>query len=553
MNAKKLEIKPYQFFEKILHLSSALFFPSVFLFNLYNRNRYIGELHFFHILLLAGILGIANVFVFLLIRFITKQYEVATLISILFWLFFWMFEAISLALPTYNQILVLVGGCVFFLCLITAFGIKKVPLHKGRIFFNVVAGIACILFAFNAIPSFISNWIMNSPSGFEQQSSAFTIRREFNVELALPSPDIYWIHVDGALGFDAMLEFFDDPQDELRQELNSRGFVINEHAYLYADVTDQAIPALFSPDLHDSFLGEILIATGNALRDGTREYKVRRFREAGFSPAEHAAPYLELFHAFLQAGYRTVTIAEYAPTRLIPIDIFYRLGNESYPLAVTNSEVYPRGFWRDAAYLIDLLTYTTPLPPQFVYPAREGQRSWEVMPTHDALISGLTEETLNFPHERQLFRRVIDTFLVEEPKFVFIEAAFWHANRWHWHDDTLTLSWENRAPTRVYLYPTAHAYGMEFVLTLIDLILDSNENAVIVIQSDHGFHLRDTHEQLLADGFSFEEVVMMNNSVMSAVRIPEQHGGLGAPLNPLNIARELVNRFVGPNYQLLPE
>ena len=557
MNSKKSEIEPYQFFEKILYLFSALFFPSVFLFSLYNRNRYIGELHFSHILLLAGILGITNILMFLLVRLVTKQYEVATIISVLFWLFFWLFEAIASALPTHNQVLVLVAGCAFFLFLIIVFGIKKAPFHKVRIIFNAIAGVICLLFAFNAIPSFISN-LFSTTSNSAEQASAFTTRREFNVDSSLPNPDVYWILVDGALGFDAMQEFFDDTQDELRQELNSRGFVINESAYLYSDGTAQSIPALLSPALYDSFLGEVLAATGYELRAVRQEYRVRRFREAGFSPGEHAASYLELFHGFLQAGYRAVTIAGYDPSTYVPIDIFYRLGtaaaNDRYPLAVIESgEGYDRNFWRDAAYLIELLTLTTPLPPQFVASVREGQLEWEAIPEHEDLVNQLTAGTLNFQHERQVLRNVIDTFSIEEPKFVFIETVFWHANRWFWHDHTLTQAWENRDPTRVYLYPTAHAYGMDFVLSLIDLILAENENAVIIIQADHGFHLRETHEQLLEDGLSLEEVVTLNNSVMSAVRISEQYGGLDEPLQPLNITRELVNRFVGTNYQLLSE
>ena len=98
----------------------------------------------------------------------------------------------------------------------------------------------------------------------------------------------------------------------------------------------------------------------------------------------------------------------------------------------------------------------------------------------------------------------------------------------------------------------AHAYSINIVLNAIDLILEQDPNAVIVIQSDHGLHIPDTQEFLQEQGFSDEELFLLINSTMSAVRIPEQYGGLGEPLDPRNISRELVNRFVGPNYQLLP-
>jgi hypothetical protein len=43
----------------------------------------------------------------------------------------------------------------------------------------------------------------------------------------------------------------------------------------------------------------------------------------------------------------------------------------------------------------------------------------------------------------------------------------------------------------------------------------------------------------------------MQNQVMSAVRIPETWGGLQEPLDPLDISRVLVNRYVGSNYAMV--
>jgi len=53
-------------------------------------------------------------------------------------------------------------------------------------------------------------------------------------------------------------------------------------------------------------------------------------------------------------------------------------------------------------------------------------------------------------------------------------------------------------------------------------------------------------------GWSDEDVRRQQLSAFSAVRIPQIYGGLDAPLDPRNISRELVNRFVGENYELLP-
>ena len=107
---------------------------------------------------------------------------------------------------------------------------------------------------------------------------------------------------------------------------------------------------------------------------------------------------------------------------------------------------------------------------------------------------------------------------------------------------------------RYDLYP---ALGFEYVfwrvISEIDLILARNPNAVIVLQSDHGFHLDSTQDHLLEQGYTMEQVLELTHSVFSAMRIPDEYGGLEESVAPLNITRVLVNRFVGKNYELLPK
>jgi hypothetical protein len=90
------------------------------------------------------------------------------------------------------------------------------------------------------------------------------------------------------------------------------------------------------------------------------------------------------------------------------------------------------------------------------------------------------------------------------------------------------------------------------MFNLIDIILDNNPDAVIVLQSDHGFHAPFTQAAIMELGHDLETIAVLQRTVLSAVRIPEVYGGQSAPIAPKNIARELVNRFVGENYELLP-
>ena len=289
-----------------------------------------------------------------------------------------------------------------------------------------------------------------------------------------------------------------------------------------------------------------------ALRRERRRFLHGAFERDGISHAVDIAPHHELFHALLQADYTTISIADFDERIFVPLDHFYRIGNmatfDNTPFTVGSILEVEDHLLIDALELIELLTLTTPIPYRFVLQARMGNFNWVSIPTHEEEVNRLTADTRNLSHERQLYRRLIDSLSTEGPKLTHITPLFTHISRWHWQYDGL-----GRSDTHTDMYPTAHAYTVYMLITMIDMILEQNPNTVIVIQSDHGFHLDDIQTQLLEDGFSEAEVASLQNSVMSAVRIPEQYGGLDVPLNPLNITRELVNRFVGPNYQLLPE
>jgi hypothetical protein len=100
-------------------------------------------------------------------------------------------------------------------------------------------------------------------------------------------------------------------------------------------------------------------------------------------------------------------------------------------------------------------------------------------------------------------------------------------------------------------YPPQHRYTAKIVLAYIALIIEHDPDAVIVVQADHGLHHVRNREILLEKGGTEEDVRIMQNQVMSAVRIPEKWGGLEKPLDPLDISRVLVNRYVGKNYEMV--
>ncbi|MDR0525653.1 MAG: hypothetical protein LBG90_07270 [Spirochaetaceae bacterium] len=102
-------------------------------------------------------------------------------------------------------------------------------------------------------------------------------------------------------------------------------------------------------------------------------------------------------------------------------------------------------------------------------------------------------------------------------------------------------------------YPGTHRYAAKKILGYIDAILSWDRNAVIVVEADHGLHVEKTRQAFLAEGKTDDDIRLAQNQTLSAVRIPKEWGGLESPLDPLNISRELVNRYVGKNYRLLTE
>ncbi|MCL2559334.1 MAG: hypothetical protein FWE07_02500 [Turicibacter sp.] len=560
--SEEITNKKFSWQEKLLYFAAATLLPNIFLFNLYSNNYEDAHILLGHVFILTVILVMGSMIGLLLSRFIVHSYEGALLLLLFFWVFFWTFETFYSRLPAFltelsadhsKNLFLFFMLSVFFGCA-CVLRLLKIKFYKVRALFSALAGVICLMFVFNAVPPVFAN--VTAPRMEDRAEQVdFYIRHDFNVDSSLPSPDIYWLHMDGMINFSSMAFLFDDTQDELRQQLLDRGFVINEEAELAAHNTVFGVPALLSPAFYDSYLGELLTHTNTLLRRGRQRFLHGALNDDGISLAEDVAPYHELLHAFLAVDYTAVMIADFSETVYVPIDHFYRIGNaerhDDTPLTIGNITEIERHVLSDAIDLLELLTLATPVPYRFVIQIREGQFDWESIPEYAEEIDRLTEGTSDLPHERQLYRRLMDSFSIEGPRLVYMPLMFTHAARWNWHYDELVG--HGAHSYRIDLYPTAHEYAANVMLTMIDLILEENPNAVIVIQSDHGFHLHATQAQLLADGFTELEVAQIQNSVMSAVRIPEQYGGLDEALDPRNITRELVNRFVGPNYELLSE
>ena len=238
-----------------------------------------------------------------------------------------------------------------------------------------------------------------------------------------------------------------------------------------------------------------------------------------------------------------------------PFDVFYpRWGKLKGFKTDIEKAVDPwNRFLSEAGNLPELLTLSTPLSiisnSLIVLPENVD---WQPLTSHIPLLDEemdiFSYPTLGYISEWRLYNALIDSSSIPSPKFVFIVNLFARAIYWYLHDSDKPVG----DFSRVDLYLDAYEYAVLSMLNKVDIILEQNPDSVIVLQSDHGIINNESLEQMRIWGYTENDIRDARMVVFSAVRIPPQYGGVDEPIAPLNISRELVNRFVGENYVLLP-
>jgi len=543
--------------EKAIYLAAALLLPNIFLFFLFNNNAAANAIKFSHTSVLAAFLALVSLGIFLLYCRIVRAREGALLVLLLSWIFFWLYESIFGFLGAYTPLssrkalLVCVVVVIVFAIFIARRFCARLP--KDNPVFRVLPIIICVMFLYNFIPGLYMNVIAAGSN-----SAGYELRKDFVVDPTLPHPDIYWLHMDGMLSFAAVEKYFGDTQESLKEELLGRGFILNEDAELVAGYTDVAVPAMASPDFYDSYLSECLSEVDHMLKTERIKELNKRFLYDGVNFAEDVAPNLEMFKAFVAADYRVVMGANIRAV-FTPIDIFYNMKDDDTPLAVEDFALSNdlNKTLLELEDLKQLLVDTTPvsmLERRLTEFMTNNNRAslWLSIPKYEEEIDRLTKETYALKEERRLYRLLLDSFNVESNKIVYLVSYLPHSpfDKIFKSDRVNLPEPDNREQPFPHYLPQ-HEYSAGLMLKCIDLILEENPDAVIIVQGDHGFHMKVTHDLLVAEGYTNSQVLELNSAVISAVRIPEQYGELDEPLDPLDISRFLVNNYVGENYQML--
>jgi hypothetical protein len=404
-----------------------------------------------------------------------------------------------------------------------------------------------VLFALNAVPAVLA-LAANRDSGTPPAGVSFTVDEE------TPSPNIYWLFMDGMLGFAGMERLFGDPQEAFAAALEGYGFRINRNAAFEAlHSTGRSTAVLMSPGWYDrEFLP--LLRTVNLDDYSDKEKKLGKI-----NPLAARRNY-ELLRAFQTKGYTVYPISilgTYFHTSFHETadGVFYenKLLRNSGPFAQTNEQMLFFNRYIQFILLNNLLSET--LAPwsiidRFILKAADLLcAKWlniEDVPQAVSDRTAVYGDTYNSA-DQWYVDALLKTFTEPGPRLTIIHEIKAHYPFIRDEDGSSEVRTEavSMDPAN---YPPQHRYTAKITLAYIALILEHDPDAVIVVQADHGLHAEESREILLEKGGTEEDVRIMQNQVMSAVRIPETWGGLEEPLDPLDISRVLVNRYVGKNY-----
>ena len=120
---------------------------------------------------------------------------------------------------------------------------------------------------------------------------------------------------------------------------------------------------------------------------------------------------------------------------------------------------------------------------------------------------------------------------ITEPKFTIIHDLMAHSPFYLDENGVFLNDMHN-----ILSYHGYHIYATKVLVSLIDMILAADPDAVIILQADHGLH--DQSEKLILEAFGDKDApINIWNNVFSAIRVPKQyqngneHYAMEAPRN----------------------
>ncbi|MGI6173878.1 MAG: hypothetical protein ACOYI8_08265 [Christensenellales bacterium] len=530
-------------------LASAMLLPVIAMMYLYQRNTQ--YLMFSQVIWATLAMMAISLIGFGALRLITRRAVGAFFGCLVAWVLFFAFPSISGKTKlVYAKKILLYGASSLVLIFAAAFLLRKVPSKIA----GFALAMAAMLTLFNLFPS-----VRFALSQENVMYAGSDYKTEYLVDENTPSPNVYWIHTDGMLGFSAMQTYFGEEQAEFRKALSDRGFAVNEDAYLeVVHATAIAIPALMCPYFYDTQLKEEFVQF-----EETRKFSVdidmlkRNLR--------YARTKNEMLEAFRAKGYETTvigTIGTYFPLSVdrfyyLPNDTLYSIADDVEPCIVKLRDYTDEKYLNivESYELVSLLTGLSDGYYDLLFRLSASGKleiglEKENLKYRPENLSDLMENAEGARYFSITMEELYDSVhrASDVPKLTVVMNMLAHT--------PFKLD-ENGEPNgtdglSIGEYAGQHKYAAKVLLNMIDVILAEDPNAVIVLQSDHGLHQQQKDEIVSVFGEGSELDIW--NRVLSAIRVPEKYQNevlSHAEEEPLDIARWLVNSFVGGNYEYL--
>ena len=373
-----------------------------------------------------------------------------------------------------------------------------VPLTRGL---NFVAAVLVGLNAWTVASGFVAIGATQSPEELTE------------VELMPPDPsdlpDVYYIIVDRYAGPTALREVYGHDNEPFLTALEERGFAVARHAHANYIKTPLSLVSSLNMEMLDT---DALAAEAESGRD--REPIHRDLQERLAVPT-----------ALKELGYTYLQVANWwTPTqRNVDADRVFRYTGQDEFSSVLAQTTLLRAFGDPNA-------------------APDDPWDWPIMRENNLYALDRLDEIPELPG----------------PKYVFAHLVTTHPPYVHNEDGSFTGRDQVAELGDIESYRRQLSYTNSRMLALMDRIIASDPDAVIMLQADEGpFPAR-----YRADGWNFDwreatEIELEEKfGILYAMRVPgadlEEHGFHDA-LTPVNAFRIIFNARFGTDLPLLPD
>lgn len=375
------------------------------------------------------------------------------------------------------------------------------------------------------------------------KSSSFDNKINVKVDSNEDVPNIYWIHADTMIGFDAMRKHFNYDNEELKKYFDSNGYLYNENARIIGGFgTKRALVALFNPYYYDNFYKDYFEDLVNV----SLEKKQMTDKLVNHYELEEKRLNNELFNA-LKNKYTTYGIGTFDPYLSLFSDYYYDYycNDNLFLYELDKNKDKYNDYIKMIHFEYELIRFGIISKPKI---CETNFLKKEMLDYKNNNIEKYPNSNKSkYVPIKKIFASLNDVNKKsQDDKFVFVD--FFIVHHPFDYDENGNLI-NNSKSINLESFLGNYKYSVKLLIDVLDYIKQNDKNGVIIIQADHGLHVGSNEDLMSTFNISKEEVSDIRYSVMNAVYIPDKYktSDIEVVKNPLNISRYLVNNYVGNN------